>query len=474
MINNVRREIICWANNFNDTRIYHSFLLTTLFRQGQLNMTNFNNKKQQEKLDYWRKRGAENGYELLSTEYINSLTPLQWRDNETNKIFSRLPNTIYTTGWPNNKLEKNKDQKLKMWQEKGLEHGMKLLSTEIISNRTDLKWADENDNIFYRSIENINRTGWSFIPDRATIYCYWQEEGLKNGYELLSTEYLNTNQKLIWKNIKTGNIIERTVVDIKRSGWPKKLTKDELYKKFQQIAKERGGELISQCYTDTATKLIFKDAGGNIFDSLPSHIINGSWSPYEGNVSENICRQCFEHIFNCKFPINNNIITRVGAKNLQLDGYNDSVKINNKIYKIAFEYQGHQAHRKNEETIKRDQYKVNFCKNNNIILFIIEPFDKFKFNSEFIYNYIFDIISKKLKIKPPQTPFKMDLSIINHSKNMLTKWEQIGKENGFILISTRYYTVSHNLEWRKISNGEILIRSPSNIQKIGWVKNRGV
>jgi len=50
---------------------------------------------------------------------------------------------------------------------------------------------------------------------------------------------------------------------------------------FQKIAKNRGGECLSEKYINARTKLIFKCKEGHTWKAIPNHIKNNNtWCPY--------------------------------------------------------------------------------------------------------------------------------------------------------------------------------------------------
>jgi DNA-directed RNA polymerase subunit RPC12/RpoP len=105
--------------------------------------------------------------------------------------------------------------------------------------------------------------------------------------------------------------------------------------------------------------------------------------------SEKECRRIFEYIFKKPFKS----IRPTFLKGLELDGYNDDLK-------LGFEYNGIQ-HYKNieyfhktkealEQQKERDNLKIKICKENNINLIVIPYTIKF----EDLYNYIYEEVKK--------------------------------------------------------------------------------
>lgn len=102
----------------------------------------------------------------------------------------------------------------------------------------------------------------------------------------------------------------------------------------QKIAKERLGECLSEEYIP-GQKLIWKCNTGRTWPATYNHVKYGTWCPrcvrYTG---EEIARRIFELLFDCEF----NKIRPSWLQGLELDGYNDELK-------IAFEYDGKQHYK---------------------------------------------------------------------------------------------------------------------------------
>jgi uncharacterized protein YkuJ len=218
----------------------------------------------------------------------------------------------------------------------------------------------------------------------------FQEIARSRGGELLSTEYLNKEEKLKWKCSK-GHIWEARGGCIKNGkSWckicnyseqrfkqPHKLT----LKVYQDIAAKYGGKVLSSEYSSANEKLTFQCKGGHIWDAAASSVKNGNrWCPHcSKSRSETVCREILENIIGCDFPN-----TRPEfLQGLELDGYN-------KTMRLAFEYNGEQHykykkhfHRDPEDfnkQLERDRRKYKLCAENKVDLIII-PYT-FDFNNK--------------------------------------------------------------------------------------------
>jgi hypothetical protein len=305
--------------------------------------------------------------------------------------------------------------------------------------------------------------------------------GEQFGYTLKSTTYISTRTLLDWED-PHGNFFQQTLGHLKKYGFNLnyknsiqiRKSKEEHFNDINEIITRRGGVLISDKYEHSSKKLIILDQQNNRFEMTPSHLRKGHWSPYQSSfLFEDIVRQCFEFYFNAKFPLTNGIIIRENNKNLQLDGYNDNILINNIRYKIGFEYQGIRTHRIDKETIERDQFKKEYCKQNNIHLIVIDPIPRqHTYEDKHLINLIISSIKEILPIDITINidNFKIDFSNIAHCVKFYNKLKEEGIANGFELLSSEYKTDNSPLKWKHITSGIKFERSPSTIRSDGWPK----
>ena len=109
----------------------------------------------------------------------------------------------------------------------------------------------------------------------------------ERGGECLSNEYINTNSELRWFCSKRHEW-NATPHNVIRGTWCPHCAKNVKLsiEEMQYIAKERGGECLSTEYINANTKLRWRCIEGHEWESPPSRIIHGSnWCPHcAGNV----------------------------------------------------------------------------------------------------------------------------------------------------------------------------------------------
>ena len=114
-----------------------------------------------------------------------------------------------------------------------------------------------------------------------------------------------------------------------------------------------------------------------MFTSDYSNVMRGRWSPHEGKISEPLCRQVLEHLFEDDFPSTRSVLLpeHNGTEFAwELDGYCEQKR-------LAFEYQGHPCHWNPEDpnyekTSQRDAQKKVLCDDLGITLIQIPAFTK--------------------------------------------------------------------------------------------------
>ena len=284
-----------------------------------------------------------------------------------------------------------------------------------------------------------------------------------------------------WRN-GAGVEFTQSISYLRQYGWTKnlklaqkqKMSKEQHYQELLEIAEKRGGKVISKEYINCKTIMEFEDSYGNKFKTLATKIKSGTWSPFEKTVSEHICRQAFNYIYQCNFELRNDIVRIDGRpKPLQLDGYAE-VRIDNKFVKIAFEYQGHQGHRKFEVVKKRDREKKEFCSKNNIFLVIIDPFIQSRMSDDL---YIINMIVESIKVQQYPLPnninysgFQSNFTCLNHCQNEYNRWKLCAEQSNYTLLSEKYINNSTPLLWKKNDTGQTFELATGKISYYGWPK----
>lgn len=313
---------------------------------------------------------------------------------------------------------------------------------------------------------------------RLTIEQFW-EIAKNQGGKCLSEEYINSKTKLKFQ-CKKDHIWSALPQSIIKGHWCKKCSVQSTSSKlrlsidvFRNIAEKRQGECLSNDYINNRTYLSFRCNEGHKFKSRADHIREGGWCPdCRIPISENICREFFEKIFNEKFNCERNLnwLINFDGNQMHLDGYNAKLK-------LAFEYQGEQHYafkphwhttRENFEGGKlNDKIKKKLCKDHGINLIIVP------------YTVEFDNIEKYIRdqcvllnIEVPEIYQDLNFrnfDIYKHTPKKLKELQEIAKAKNGICLSEVYINVFTALEWQ-CGNGHIWWATPDSIKRGSWCR----
>jgi len=150
----------------------------------------------------------------------------------------------------------------------------------------------------------------------------------------------------------------------------------------QNLAKERGGKLLSTEYLGSGAIYDWECNVGCHFKATYNKVQQGRWCPNHGkSIAERITRLYFETLFDNKFP-NTKIDWLINSRGniMELDGYCSTLN-------LAFEHNGEQHYKKvlkfkmTDADLKQrmldDDFKIKLCKEKNINLIVIpQLFDK--------------------------------------------------------------------------------------------------
>lgn len=376
-----------------------------------------------------KKRGGN----CISTEYINSITNLEWECKKGHRWRAAPSDIKNLNHWcPHCYNERRKTlfkYTIQDMQELANQKNGKCLSEKYLGNARKLQWQCSKGHIWNSAPDNIRPGCWCPIcgreqsrrkrigrprqrrqlgGDNGLKYTIHDMEKLakQNNGHCLSREYAGARTKLLWE-CHEGHRWMQIPNTIKNGFWcpdcggSKKLTIEEMH----QIAKERGGECLSKEYINTHTKLKWRCKKGHEWLAQPTHVkISKSWCPYCNELkNENACRKILKSLF--RKPFNRVrpewLINPRSGMRLELDGYNDELN-------IAFEYNGEQHYREvdffrmvgKHKTLRErkrvDKAKRKICEQRGITLIVI-PYTENKNLEQFILLKL-----RKSKIEIPQ------------------------------------------------------------------------
>jgi hypothetical protein len=437
------------------------------------------------------------GGKLLSTVYVDCDTALEFLDKDGNhfkKPGKEIKNYNKWSPFENGRVMNNPEYHLNELRKIAESKGGKLISTEYTNGRTKLEVEDKNGMRFFMSGTDLRRNHWSpfesnTVRDSEYHLNLLREIAKNKGGKLISTQYLGAKIKLEFEDSQQRRFF-MTPDDVKgtKGRWSG-YESGNVYNNpeyhlniLREIAKNKGGKLISTQYINGRTKLEFENIFGRRFYLTPNQVKKGVWSHFEViNISEERCRQCIEFIFGEEFPNIWGVIKNPKTnRGMQFDGYNEN-------FRIAFEYQGEQHYswencrgkteeKKKQNFIKNlnnDEIKFNISKKESIKLITIKYFENYKEDKQYLEHVIKelkllndDLINICLSnIKNKLNEFKIDYSKFPTNEKYLEPLRKIAASNGGKLISTQYIDNNTKLEFED-KNGNRFFRKPGEIKDI--------
>jgi hypothetical protein len=257
-----------------------------------------------------------------------------------------------------------------------------LLSVEYINIATKYRWACNLGHEWEAVASPILNLGvWcpycggTKKKDTALVIV----ESAALGFTLLSDrqDYKNNKSKLLWCCKNNHEFSSRTNDILSGYGCPKcaGLNKPDI-SELQSFALNKGGKLLSTLYINSDTKYEWQCSDNHTWLSSWHNIKSGNyWCPECSSLkTETCCRDIFEQLLSKPFNKVRCIPYTSKYSVLELDGYNEELK-------IAFEYNGiqhykyskwwHNSQQDFKDQQLRDSYKKAWCFVNNIKLIVI-------------------------------------------------------------------------------------------------------
>jgi hypothetical protein len=386
---------------------------------------------------------THNGGECLSSQYVNNCTKMNFLCSEKHNFYltsQHLKRGVWCGRCRGGLLLDIEHCKKIAADKNGL-----CLSDLYINNKTPLRWRCYLGHEWSVSLGHVKSGTWCPYcgGTKKLDISYANLLAIQNNGVCLSNNYVGAMSKMQWQCNK-GHKWLSSYNSVKNGKWCPKCAGNKPYsiEEVKEIAKNRGGECLSNEYVNSKNKLIFMCSKKHIFFTPFDGINQGKWCPEcATGKGERICRAYFEAIFGEKFPKGRPkwLVNQKTNRPLELDGYCEKLG-------IAFEHQGEQHYKecsgifKNqfEDIKRRDGVKRKLCKENNVLLVeipeiggLIKIKDVEKSIREIILKYGIDIKEKKLNIDIK------DFFIKNENTYLEKLREFVNKKNGK-LISNKY------------------------------------
>jgi hypothetical protein len=434
-------------------------------------------------LEEFKSIAQKKGGECTSSHYVNFNTKLAFKCSQGHEWVA-LPSNILRGHWCKicGNINQGKKKALSIEEMKSLanERNGFCLSEDYFNNNTKLKWQCSKGHEWFAVPVSIKSGTWCPIcsgKDKDENFIKVQKIAKERGGECLSENYTAAKSKLKFR-CSLGHEWEATADSIKRGSWCQFCNNLNMGSEefgisldfLKELAKERGGKLLSKRYINSGSKLNWKCSNGHTWESKYDHIKKGSWCPIcSSGLLESVTRLIFEYITGFSFPkVRPKWLVNSIGKRLELDGYNEELG-------IAFEYHGVQHFKYNpffhrgkntlEKRIEDDAKKRELCLKNNVYLIEIDfTIDK---------NEIFNFILNSLNTLPNSSEIIKNSKEINigelntWKRDDLLKLHEIAQERGGKCLSNYFLGSSFKLKWQ-CSEGHTWEAIPSSIKRGSW------
>jgi hypothetical protein len=253
--------------------------------------------KSRDNIEIFKQIAEEKGGKCLSDTYINALNTLEFECNKGHN-WKAQPQRIKLGQWCRKCSYKTVAAKLKLdiseLQNAAKLKGGKLLSTEFVNVGTKLLWECANGHQWFSAASNIRSGKWckkcsskkGSEPQKLSLEHYAEIAESKGG-KLLSTEYVNSQSKLLWQCANKHQWFA-IANQVKHRSWCKECTKVITAKKrrtpiefFKEYAISKGGICLTDEYQNQKTRLIFQCSQKHQWTTAGSSLKSkNTWCPY--------------------------------------------------------------------------------------------------------------------------------------------------------------------------------------------------
>ncbi|AIY42073.1 hypothetical protein LT85_2915 [Collimonas arenae] len=243
-----------------------------------------------EMLAQYRQIARERGGELLSTHFVSTQDNLTWRccDGHT---WEAQPNNIKLGTWcPKCHGFCTDEEHYAILCELALARGGRLLSERYLGPDHKLTWACHRGHTWNATRTSVKLNGrWcprcrildTNGPKQMQKYLAVARE---RGGQCLSTEYMTSHKQMQWQCAE-GHIFSATPSNVMGGKWcPRcigRMSAEEHYAQLTQLARERGGKLLSERFVSLDKKMTWLCHRGHAWRAIPSSVKRGTW-----------CKQC--------------------------------------------------------------------------------------------------------------------------------------------------------------------------------------
>ncbi|MFM9435074.1 thiol-disulfide isomerase/thioredoxin [Janthinobacterium sp. CG_23.3] len=244
----------------------------------------------QEMLAQCRQIALERGGQLLSTHYLDNRNKLAWRCARGH-TFEAPPGNIKSGQWcPKCYGRGSKEEHHAILSQLAVERGGRLVSACYLGARDKLTWECRRGHQWDATLASVKTHGrWCpqcGIIDKhtPTLMRKYHAVARERGGLCLSDDYTTAHRKMQWQ-CGEGHLWSASPSNIMGGKWcPRcsgRMPAAERHAQLSELAKERGGHLLSGHVVTLAQKLSWLCHRGHEWQAVASSVKGGTW-----------CRQC--------------------------------------------------------------------------------------------------------------------------------------------------------------------------------------
>ena len=220
------------------------------------------------------------GGACLSTGYINNITHMLWKCKDGHQWLASFANVSRGSWCPD--CAGNKRLSLQNAQDVAIAKGGAVLSTEYVNSKSKLLWRCGKGHEWLDSLRKISRGSWCpYCLGKARLEHAQDIAALRQGL-CVSTEYVNCMRHLRWQ-CKDGHEWLASLSSVKDGGsWcphcagNARLTLNDA----QDVAAAKGGKCLSTRYVNNKKHLMWRCADGHEWSASLNMIKSrSSWCP---------------------------------------------------------------------------------------------------------------------------------------------------------------------------------------------------
>ncbi len=337
-----------------------------------------------------REIAKQRGGECLSIDYVNRLTPMEFKCAENHTFMAKLRDVkgsgTRTGTWCPKCVKRSIEDCHKLAEK----NNGKCISTSYVNGTTKLEWECLNMHRFWTSYTVVQQGHFCQQCLEISIDdC--QKLAAKHGAKCLSTYFVSREAKMAWL-CKNGHISHSSYINLQNDSFCMECTRKTI-EDCHILANNKGGKCLSTEYIGSRDQMEWSCQLGHQWITNYNSIQLGHWCPHchSGSKQEKICKKIFEILFNKPFEkIRPNWLKNPKTNcSLEIDIYNEELN-------IACEYSGEQHykftpifHKSNEDLInqqEKDKVKEQIIKTKGIN-FIVVPYTKKNFK---ILDFVID------------------------------------------------------------------------------------